>query len=276
MTPAPTKRSPSKIPPSSRPVLFRQLLEKRGIVIYGHQRTRHTELATLSTFSVTALAPSRGGSDSVARRPLKTDHPITLASYESKPLLARCSRHQQSQPEPARRNSAAPAGRERGNAGTIEGGLEVLRGFLTQAGISNDQYPVLRRLRTLAPEPGHTARDRRSCCAMPRRNRGAPHYKSTFPVSGSRRFALRPPQRSAPAKPHPGQDRLAGRRENALRIRHHRRRTGGRLLDPLQQFQSPREASDGRDRPGSASDRGRRDRGTLARVRGHSCPRPLI
>src|SRR5437868_166359 len=41
--------------------LFRQLLEKRGIVVYGHQRTRHTELATLSTFSVTANAPSRGG-----------------------------------------------------------------------------------------------------------------------------------------------------------------------------------------------------------------------
>src|ERR1700736_6566770 len=42
--------------------LFRQLLEKRGIIIYRHQRTRHTELATLSTFSVTTSAPSRGGS----------------------------------------------------------------------------------------------------------------------------------------------------------------------------------------------------------------------
>ena len=31
-------------------------------------------------------------------------------------------------------------GRERGTAGTVEGGLEVLRGFLTQAGIPNDQY----------------------------------------------------------------------------------------------------------------------------------------
>ncbi len=39
--------------------LFRQLLEKRGIVIYGHQRTHHTELASLSTFSVTAIAPSQ-------------------------------------------------------------------------------------------------------------------------------------------------------------------------------------------------------------------------
>src|SRR5271154_3419377 len=62
--------------------LFRQLLENRGIVVYGHQRTHHTELATLSTFSVTALAPSRGGSDAQPR-PLKTDQPITLASYES-------------------------------------------------------------------------------------------------------------------------------------------------------------------------------------------------
>src|ERR1039457_241919 len=68
--------------------LFRQLLEKRGIVIYGHQRTHHTELATLSTFSVTAIAPSRGGSDNDGQaRPLKTDQPVTLASYESKPLL---------------------------------------------------------------------------------------------------------------------------------------------------------------------------------------------
>ena len=66
--------------------LFRQLLEKRGIVIYGHQRTRHTELATLSTFSVNAIAPARGGrvSDRVSDknddgqpRPLKTDQPIT-------------------------------------------------------------------------------------------------------------------------------------------------------------------------------------------------------
>src|SRR5882724_3625185 len=64
--------------------LFRQLLEKRGIVVYGHQRTHHTELATLSTFSVTAIAPSRGGSDDQAR-PLKIDQPIVLASYESKP-----------------------------------------------------------------------------------------------------------------------------------------------------------------------------------------------
>ena len=31
-------------------------------------------------------------------------------------------------------------GREKGTAGTVEGGLEVLRGFLNQAGITADQY----------------------------------------------------------------------------------------------------------------------------------------
>jgi D-alanyl-D-alanine carboxypeptidase/D-alanyl-D-alanine-endopeptidase (penicillin-binding protein 4) len=49
-------------------------------------------------------------------------------------------------------------GRERGNAGTIEGGLEVLRGFLTQAGNLERPICFLRRLRTLAPEPGNSSR----------------------------------------------------------------------------------------------------------------------
>src|SRR5208337_684216 len=55
--------------------LFRGLLEKRGIVVYGRQRTRHTELATLSTFTATAIAPSHGGSEG-GTRPLKSDQPI--------------------------------------------------------------------------------------------------------------------------------------------------------------------------------------------------------
>jgi serine-type D-Ala-D-Ala carboxypeptidase/endopeptidase (penicillin-binding protein 4) len=74
-------------------------------------------------------------------------------------------------------------GRERGTAGTIEGGLEVLRGFLTQAGVSNDQYvfydgsglsrqnlvtphAIVQLLRYASLQPWGAA------------------YKSTFPVSG--------------------------------------------------------------------------------------------
>ncbi len=118
--------------------LFRELLEKRGIVVYGHQRTHHTELATLSTFTATAVAPSHGGSEGT--RPLKSDQPITLASYESKAL-----REDVRVINKVSQNLHAEIllrllGRERGNAGTVEGGLEVLRGFLTQAGIAGDQY----------------------------------------------------------------------------------------------------------------------------------------
>lgn len=162
--------------------LFRQLLEKRGITIYGRQRTRHTELATLSTFTATATAPSRGGSESAAR-PFKSDQPITLASYESKPLLEDVRVVNKVSQNLHAEILLRLLGRERGNAGTIEGGLEVLREFLTQAGISSDQYvfydgsglsrqnlatphAIVQLLRYASAQPWGTS------------------YKTTFPLSG--------------------------------------------------------------------------------------------
>ena len=171
--------------------LFRQLLEKRGIVIYGHQRTRHTELASLSTFTVTALAPSRGGSlndgindkDSTDLRQLKSDQPITLASYESKPLLQDVRVINKVSQNLHAEILLRLLGRERGNAGTIEGGLEVLRGFLTQAGISNDQYLFydgsgLSRQNLVTPHA--VVELLRYCAGQP----WGADFKSTFPVSG--------------------------------------------------------------------------------------------
>src|SRR5215471_2149520 len=64
--------------------IFHQLLENRGIVVYGSQRTRHTELASLSTLTVTATAAVRGGEE--ASRVLQ-NQPMVLASYQSKPLI---------------------------------------------------------------------------------------------------------------------------------------------------------------------------------------------
>ena len=162
--------------------LFRQLLEKRGIVIYGKQRTRHTELATLSTFSATAIAPSRGGSEG-SSRPLKTDQPIVLASYESKPMLEDIRVVNKVSQNLHAEILLRLLGRERGTAGTIEGGLEVLRGFLTQAGIASDQYvfydgsglsrqnlvtphAIVQLLRYASTQPWGAA------------------FKSTFPLSG--------------------------------------------------------------------------------------------
>ena len=173
--------------------LFRQLLEKRGIVVYGRQRTHHTELATLSTFSVTTIAPSRGGSVSDkdkdsdrqprSLRPLKTDQPIVLASYESKPLLQDVRVVNKVSQNLHAEILLRLLGRERGNAGTIESGLEVLRGFLTQAGISNDQYVFydgsgLSRQNLVTPHA--VVQLLRYSSTQP----WGADFKSTFPVSG--------------------------------------------------------------------------------------------
>jgi len=119
--------------------LFRQLLEKRGVTVYGRQRTRHTELASLSTFTATATASSGGGSESEIR-PLKSDQPIMLASYESRALVEDVRVINKVSQNLHAEILLRLLGRERGNAGTIEGGLEVIRQFLTQTGISSDQY----------------------------------------------------------------------------------------------------------------------------------------
>jgi D-alanyl-D-alanine carboxypeptidase/D-alanyl-D-alanine-endopeptidase (penicillin-binding protein 4) len=162
--------------------LFRELLEKRGIVVYGRQRTRHTELASLSTFSATVTVSSHGGSDGQSR-PLKTDQPITLASYESKPLLQDVRVVNKVSQNLHAEILLRLLGRERGNAGTVQGGLDVLGGFLTQAGISNDQYVFydgsgLSRQNLVTPYA--IVQLLRYCSTQP----WGADYKATFPVSG--------------------------------------------------------------------------------------------
>jgi D-alanyl-D-alanine carboxypeptidase/D-alanyl-D-alanine-endopeptidase (penicillin-binding protein 4) len=119
-------------------LLFRSLLERRGVVVEGHTHTRHTELASLSTFSVTALA-SHGGGDTHAGS-LTPKEPAIVASYDSRPLsddvriINKVSQNLHAE------LLLRLLGREKGTTGTIESGLEVLRGFLTQVGIPNEQY----------------------------------------------------------------------------------------------------------------------------------------
>src|SRR5580700_9781162 len=117
--------------------LFHQLLEKRGIVIYGKQTTRHTELASLSTLTVTATAPARGGDES---SPALPNQPLVLASYQSKPLVEDLRVINKVSQNLHAEILLRLLGREKGAAGTVEGGLEVLRGFLNQVGIPGDQY----------------------------------------------------------------------------------------------------------------------------------------
>jgi serine-type D-Ala-D-Ala carboxypeptidase/endopeptidase (penicillin-binding protein 4) len=117
--------------------LFRSLLEKRGITIYGTDRTHHTELARLSTFSVTATAEARGGGDPSRAMPL---NPLVLASYDSRPLIEDIRVINKVSQNLHAEILLRLLGREKGTAATVDSGLEVVRGFLTRAGIPNDQY----------------------------------------------------------------------------------------------------------------------------------------
>jgi D-alanyl-D-alanine carboxypeptidase/D-alanyl-D-alanine-endopeptidase (penicillin-binding protein 4) len=126
-------------PASFAAELFRSLLEKRGVVVYGRSTTHHTELASLSTFSVTALASAHGGGDT-EQKSSAPKQPTVLADYESRPLsddvrvINKVSQNLHAE------ILLRLLGKEKGLAGTVEGGLEVLKGFLTQAGIPSQEY----------------------------------------------------------------------------------------------------------------------------------------
>jgi len=117
--------------------LFRELLEARGIVVYGRQRTRHTELASLSTFTTTVVASANGGDASP--RSMQNQQ-LVLASYESKPLIEDVRVINKVSQNLHAEILLRLLGREKGTAGTVEGGLEVLRGFLNKAEVPPDQY----------------------------------------------------------------------------------------------------------------------------------------
>ncbi len=117
--------------------LFRHLLEVRGIEVYGKQRTRHTELANLSTFTSTVIASSRGGGDNALTSPAG---PLVLAEYQSAPLSQDISVINKVSQNLHAEILLRLLGREKGTAGTVQAGLEVLRGFLNNAGISSDEY----------------------------------------------------------------------------------------------------------------------------------------
>ena len=117
--------------------IFHELLDARGIVVYGKQRTRHTELSSLSTFTATVTASANGGDN--ALRSLQNQG-MVLASYESKPLIEDVRVINKVSQNLHAEILLRLLGREKGTAGTVEGGLEVLRGFLNTVDIPADQY----------------------------------------------------------------------------------------------------------------------------------------
>ena len=117
--------------------LFKHLLEVRGIAVYGKERTHHTELANLSTFTTVVLASSRGGDEHSVAAPAG---PLVLAEYKSDPLSEDIQVINKVSQNLHAEILLRLLGREKGTGGTVQGGLEVLRGFLNNAGISSDDY----------------------------------------------------------------------------------------------------------------------------------------
>jgi D-alanyl-D-alanine carboxypeptidase/D-alanyl-D-alanine-endopeptidase (penicillin-binding protein 4) len=118
--------------------LFRQLLEERGVTIYGRARTHHTELASTQTFSVTSMA-SGGGDRTRPPNPA----PSVLASYQSQPVAQDLRVINKVSQNLHAELMLRLLGKEKGTSGSIQGGLEVLRGFLIRAGIKPEQFVFL-------------------------------------------------------------------------------------------------------------------------------------
>lgn len=116
--------------------LLRRFLEQRGIAIYGRTRTHHTDLASLSTFSVTTFASSGGGDT----RPGQLPPPLVLANYESAPLAQDLKVINKVSQNLHAELMLRLLGHEKGTSGTIDAGLEVLRGWLTQVDIRPEEY----------------------------------------------------------------------------------------------------------------------------------------
>ncbi|HEU5402108.1 MAG TPA: D-alanyl-D-alanine carboxypeptidase/D-alanyl-D-alanine-endopeptidase [Terriglobales bacterium] len=116
---------------------LRQLLQARGVSIFGHPKARHADLASLSTFSVTAFATSAGGGD--AQRP-STPASIVFATHESMPVIQDLRVINKVSQNLHAELMLRLLGKEKGTAGTIEAGLEVERGWLASLGITPDQY----------------------------------------------------------------------------------------------------------------------------------------
>ena len=117
--------------------LFRQLLEERGVTIYGRARTHHTELASTQTFSVTSIAS--GGGDSTRPR---IPGPLVLASYESQPVAQDLRVINKVSQNLHAELLLRLLGKVHGDDGSIAQGLRVERQFMLAAGVNETDFYI--------------------------------------------------------------------------------------------------------------------------------------
>src|SRR5205085_4467716 len=97
----------------------------------------HTELASLSTFSTVVIASSRGGDEHALTSPTG---PLVLGEYQSPPLAQDIQVINKVSQNLHAEILLRLLGREKGTGGTVQAGLEVLRGFLNNAGVPAEEY----------------------------------------------------------------------------------------------------------------------------------------
>jgi D-alanyl-D-alanine carboxypeptidase/D-alanyl-D-alanine-endopeptidase (penicillin-binding protein 4) len=110
--------------------LFRELLEKRGVVLYGRTRARHQPTSTLDDTDT-------------AHKPLgaaETPPPVVLAEHLSLPLGLDIRVTNKVSQNLHAEMLLRLLGHERGASASVAGGLEVLRSLLALAGITPEEY----------------------------------------------------------------------------------------------------------------------------------------
>ncbi|MGH9600750.1 MAG: D-alanyl-D-alanine carboxypeptidase/D-alanyl-D-alanine endopeptidase [Terriglobales bacterium] len=149
--------------------IFRRLLEKRGIVVYGRVRARHSDPAAPGTIRITATAAAGGGAHEALPPVASQSQTAVLAEYQSQPLVEglrvinKVSQNLHAEivlrllgrerggfsmaagvagtAGPGSSGAGAGTGASPASAGvgagvgTIGSGLEVVRGFLAQCGV---------------------------------------------------------------------------------------------------------------------------------------------
>jgi serine-type D-Ala-D-Ala carboxypeptidase/endopeptidase (penicillin-binding protein 4) len=115
--------------------LFWELLAKRGVVLYGRTRARHLAVESLGAHLAAANPPPQGG---VEAAPIA--QPVVLAEHLSQPLGLDIRVTNKVSQNLHAEILLRLLGREKGSSPSVAGGLEVLRGFLAQAGVGPEEY----------------------------------------------------------------------------------------------------------------------------------------
>jgi D-alanyl-D-alanine carboxypeptidase/D-alanyl-D-alanine-endopeptidase (penicillin-binding protein 4) len=115
--------------------LFRDLLRKRGVLIYGSARAHHTEVSSLTTFTAHAVASTGAGTSSAGS--------ATLAAHDSLPLFEDLRVINKVSQNLHAELLLRMIGHEKGSGGSLQSGQEAVRRFVTEAGVPEDQFALL-------------------------------------------------------------------------------------------------------------------------------------